>query len=210
GSRRRAGRRATRLRDRAGGRRRRGLRARGGDRGGAPQRRPRAGRAPVRAAVRGGRHVRGEDPAGGSRARPGLPGGRAREPRTRTLAAHRRSPRRPHRLAGTSGARRLVRAGRGAAGRRPAYGVRRVPAGPPMRTWWHAVVESEHELQNPTSPDKILLLGKRLGLGPESHVLDIASGRGGPAILLAREFGCRLTCVERAPEFAVDARKLVE
>ena len=78
-----------------------------------------------------------------------------------------------------------------------------------MTTWWHAVVDSEHEIQNPTSPEKIRLLGERLGLGPDSHVLDLASGRGGPAILLAREFGCRLTCVERAPEFLAAARESV-
>lgn len=76
-------------------------------------------------------------------------------------------------------------------------------------TWWYAVVESEHEIQNPTSAEKIRLLGERLGLGPESHVLDVASGRGGPALILAREFGCRLTCVERAPEFVADARERV-
>ena len=73
-------------------------------------------------------------------------------------------------------------------------------------TWWYAVVEARHELQNPTSPDKIRLLGERLRLGPGSHVLDIASGRGGPAILLAEAFGCRLTCVERSPEFVAGAR----
>ena len=72
-------------------------------------------------------------------------------------------------------------------------------------TWWHAVVEARHELMNPTSPEKIRLLGERLGLGPDSHVLDIASGSGGPALLLAETFGCRLTCVERAPEFVATA-----
>jgi SAM-dependent methyltransferase len=76
-----------------------------------------------------------------------------------------------------------------------------------MRTWWHAVAESRHELQNPTSPEKIRLLGERLGLGPESHVLDLASGNGGPALLLAEAFGCRITCVERAPEFIATARE---
>jgi predicted O-methyltransferase YrrM len=76
-------------------------------------------------------------------------------------------------------------------------------------TWWHAVVEARHELQNPTSPDKIRLLGERLGLGPESRVLDVASGVGGPAVLLAEAFGCRLTCVERAPEFVAAARQRV-
>jgi hypothetical protein len=78
-----------------------------------------------------------------------------------------------------------------------------------MRTWWHAVVESEHELMNPTSPDKILLLGERLGVGPGSHVLDIASGHSGPAIVLAQRFGCRVTCVERAPEFLAAARERI-
>lgn len=78
-----------------------------------------------------------------------------------------------------------------------------------MRTWWHAVVESEHELMNPTSADKIRLLGERLGLGPGSHVLDIASGHSGPALVLAREFGCRLTCVERSPEFLDAARRRI-
>jgi SAM-dependent methyltransferase len=76
-------------------------------------------------------------------------------------------------------------------------------------TWWYAVVEAEHELQNPTSEEKIRLLGRRLGLGPGSRVLDVASGRGGPALVLAQEFGCRLTCVERAPEFLAVARERV-
>lgn len=74
-------------------------------------------------------------------------------------------------------------------------------------TWWHAVVEARHELQNPTSPEKIRLLGERLALGPESRVLDLASGNGGPALLLAETFGCRMTCVERAPEFIATARE---
>jgi SAM-dependent methyltransferase len=73
--------------------------------------------------------------------------------------------------------------------------------------WWHAVVEAKHELQNPTSADKIRLLGERLALGRDSRVLDIASGKGGPAGILAREFGCRLTCVERAPEWVAVARE---
>jgi SAM-dependent methyltransferase len=76
-------------------------------------------------------------------------------------------------------------------------------------TWWHAVVEAEHEIQNPTSADKIRLLGERLGLGPGSHALDIASGKGGPALLLARELGWRLTCIELAPEFVAAARERV-
>ena len=45
---------------------------------------------------------------------------------------------------------------------------------------YFVVSEAEHELQNPTSEEKLVLLGKRLGLGSGSRVLDIASGRGAP------------------------------
>src|SRR5438132_11967706 len=71
--------------------------------------------------------------------------------------------------------------------------------------WWFAVVEAEHELQNPTSPEKIRLLGERMRLRPGSEVLDVASGKAGPAIVLAESFGCRITCVERAAEFHDEA-----
>lgn len=73
--------------------------------------------------------------------------------------------------------------------------------------WWYAVIEAKHALQNPTSPEKIRLLGERLELGPSSRVLDIASGKGGPAGILSDTFGCRLTCVEQSPEFAAVARE---
>jgi SAM-dependent methyltransferase len=66
---------------------------------------------------------------------------------------------------------------------------------------YYVVAEAAHELQNPTSKEKILLLGQRLGLGPESRVLDIASGRGGPALLLAETFGCGIRGVEISPDF---------
>jgi SAM-dependent methyltransferase len=75
--------------------------------------------------------------------------------------------------------------------------------------WFHAIAERDHEIQNPTHPEKIRLLGEQLRLGPESHVLDLACGKGGPALILAREFGCRITGVERASEFASVARQRV-
>jgi predicted O-methyltransferase YrrM len=75
--------------------------------------------------------------------------------------------------------------------------------------WFYAVAERDHELQNPTSPEKIRLLGERLRLGPETQVLDVASGKCGPAVILAGEFGCRITAIERAPEFVADARERV-
>jgi SAM-dependent methyltransferase len=63
------------------------------------------------------------------------------------------------------------------------------------------VAERDHELQNPISEDKLRLLGERLRLGPRARVLDIASGRGGPAVLLACEFGCTIEGIEIAPAF---------
>jgi SAM-dependent methyltransferase len=75
--------------------------------------------------------------------------------------------------------------------------------------WFHAVVEAQHEISNPTSRDKILLLGERLGLGADSRVLDLASGQAGPAIVLAGAFGCHLTCVESDDAFHAEAVRRV-
>jgi SAM-dependent methyltransferase len=66
---------------------------------------------------------------------------------------------------------------------------------------YYVVAESGHELQNPTSEGKLVLLGERLGLGPGSRVFDLASGRGGPALLLARTFECAVEGVEIEPLF---------
>ena len=75
--------------------------------------------------------------------------------------------------------------------------------------WWYAVLESRLELQNPTSPEKIRQLGELLGLERSSRVLDVAGGRGGPAVLLASELGCHITLVELSSEFAGAARERI-
>lgn len=66
---------------------------------------------------------------------------------------------------------------------------------------YYVIAERAHELQNPISVEKLVLLGERLRLGPGSRVLDIASGRGGPALVLGRTFGCSVEGIEVAPEF---------
>jgi cyclopropane fatty-acyl-phospholipid synthase-like methyltransferase len=66
---------------------------------------------------------------------------------------------------------------------------------------YYVVAEDSHELQNPTSEEKLVLLGERLGLGAESRVLEVASGRGGPALVLARAFGCTVEGIEVEPAF---------
>lgn len=70
-----------------------------------------------------------------------------------------------------------------------------------MTPRYFVVAERDHEIQNPTSEERLLQLGERLRLGPDSRVLDIASGRGGPALALARAFGCRIDGIEITPEF---------
>jgi SAM-dependent methyltransferase len=75
--------------------------------------------------------------------------------------------------------------------------------------WWFAVVEARHELQNPTSAEKIRLLGDYLRLTAESRVLDIACGKAGPALVLAEAYGCSIVGVERSPGFAGEARRRV-
>jgi SAM-dependent methyltransferase len=75
--------------------------------------------------------------------------------------------------------------------------------------WFWEIAEAGHEIQDPTSADKLRRLGEYLRLGPETRVLDMACGKCGPAILLARTFGCHILGVEKAPEFVAAARERV-
>lgn len=74
---------------------------------------------------------------------------------------------------------------------------------------WHEIVERDHDLQNPTSREKIELAGTYLRLAPGMRVLDVASGRGGPALLLAQRFGCRIHGIEWSESFAATARERI-
>jgi SAM-dependent methyltransferase len=76
-------------------------------------------------------------------------------------------------------------------------------------TWWWEVAERDHQIQDPTSAEKIRLLGEYLRLDASSRVLDLACGKAGPAIVLAEVFGCRIQGVELRPQFADDARTRV-
>jgi SAM-dependent methyltransferase len=74
-------------------------------------------------------------------------------------------------------------------------------------TWPFEIAERDHTIQNPTSAEKILRLGRCMRLDASSTILDLACGKGEPAILLAAEFGCRVTGVELRPAFADAARE---
>jgi cyclopropane fatty-acyl-phospholipid synthase-like methyltransferase len=73
----------------------------------------------------------------------------------------------------------------------------------------YEVAERDHDIQNPTSPEKIRLLGKYLRLTSTSRVLDVACGKCGPAIVLAESYGCRILGVEKHPAFAAEARSRI-
>jgi SAM-dependent methyltransferase len=75
--------------------------------------------------------------------------------------------------------------------------------------WFYAIAERDHDIQNPTSPEKIRLMGEWLRLGPKTRLLDIACGKCGPALVLASSFGCRVTGVERHSGFVAAARERV-
>jgi SAM-dependent methyltransferase len=76
-------------------------------------------------------------------------------------------------------------------------------------TDFHEVAERDHDIQNPMSAEKIRLLGEYIRLGRDSRVLDIACGKGGPAMLLASAFGCSILGVELRETFAGEARERV-
>ena len=76
--------------------------------------------------------------------------------------------------------------------------------------WYYAVRDRHHDLQNPTSPEKIRELGELLRLSPDTRVLDVACGMGGPAMLLASTFGCAITGVERSPDFVTWGRERID
>jgi SAM-dependent methyltransferase len=74
---------------------------------------------------------------------------------------------------------------------------------------WHELVERDHDLQNPTSAEKIRLAGLYMRLGPPTTVLDVACGKAGPALVLAREFGCRIRGVDVSAVFIEAARRRI-
>ena len=74
---------------------------------------------------------------------------------------------------------------------------------------WHELVARDHELQNPTSAGKVRLAGVYMRLGPQTTVLDVACGTAGPALVLAREFGCRIHGVDVSPVFIDVARRRI-
>ena len=75
--------------------------------------------------------------------------------------------------------------------------------------WPYEIAERDHDIQNPTSEQKVRLLGEYMRLGPGARVLDVACGKAGPATILASTFDCHVTGVELRAGFADKARARV-
>jgi SAM-dependent methyltransferase len=74
---------------------------------------------------------------------------------------------------------------------------------------WHELIDRDHDLQNPTSAEKVRLAGRYLRLGPQTKLLDVACGKAGPALILAREFGCRIHGVDVSAAFIEAAHRRI-
>jgi ubiquinone/menaquinone biosynthesis C-methylase UbiE len=55
-----------------------------------------------------------------------------------------------------------------------------------------------------------LELAREAGLGPNTHVLDVGSGVGGPSRCIAQEFGCRVTGIDLTEEYCRVAQMLAQ
>ena len=75
--------------------------------------------------------------------------------------------------------------------------------------WYYAIAERDHDIQNPTSREKIRLMGEWLRLGPETRVLDIASGDGAVAEILAPR-SRTISCLDRSVTVVQKARRRLE
>jgi SAM-dependent methyltransferase len=78
-----------------------------------------------------------------------------------------------------------------------------------LLNWPREILERDHRIQNPSSPDKIRLLGAYTRLRPESRVLDIACGQAGPAMILAEEYGCSILGIELRTGFVDEANRRI-
>lgn len=75
---------------------------------------------------------------------------------------------------------------------------------------YYHIAYSSHRIMNPLADDRFLAIAGQCGLGPQSHVLDVGSGNGWPALLLARAWGCHCTQVDVSPQWTGKARALFE
>lgn len=77
-------------------------------------------------------------------------------------------------------------------------------------TAYYHIAYRSHHIMNPLGDERFLLLAAECGLGARSRVLDIGSGNGWSASLIARRWGCRVTMVDVSAQWTALARALFE
>jgi SAM-dependent methyltransferase len=73
----------------------------------------------------------------------------------------------------------------------------------------YTIAERDIELVNPTSPEKIALVGKMLGLAPGMKVIDFGAGYAEAMILWAKNFGITGVGIEFREACCIRARKKI-
>jgi SAM-dependent methyltransferase len=73
----------------------------------------------------------------------------------------------------------------------------------------YTIAERDLELVNPTSTEKIVLVGKMLGLGPGKTVIDFGSGYAEPLVIWAEKFGISGVGIEFREACCVRAQKKI-
>ncbi|HSG16649.1 MAG TPA: methyltransferase domain-containing protein [Anaerolineae bacterium] len=61
-----------------------------------------------------------------------------------------------------------------------------------------------------TTRDEADVVAKRLGLGPDTRLLDVGAGTGWPSIYWARETGCQVVCLDLPQEGLIVLRMRAE
>jgi|GEM_PF-1268956 len=75
---------------------------------------------------------------------------------------------------------------------------------------YYHIAFRDHGLMNPLSEDRLLILAGHCGLGPESRILDVGSGKGRASLLLCRKWRCYSVQVDISEQWTSTARKLFE
>ena len=79
-----------------------------------------------------------------------------------------------------------------------------------MTPTFHSIAYAGLEIANPTRLDAVRALIARAGPGAGAHAIDIGAGAGAVSLLLARDFGLKVSAIERYPDMAEMIRERAE
>jgi ubiquinone/menaquinone biosynthesis C-methylase UbiE len=74
-------------------------------------------------------------------------------------------------------------------------------------TAYYHIAYRDHDIMNPVSDERFMLLARQCGLSETSRVIDIGGGNGHAALLLCREWGCSVEHIDVSPQWTAEARR---